>query len=117
MRQRISSYSKGLKVFDFNGSFLNYKNCFVKITSVTGHIYSRDFPDQYKNWEAFEPSELFDVDPVRKEANPDMNMRKHLENEAEGCNFLVLWLDNDREGENICFEVIDICEKFLKPIS
>ena len=38
-----------------------------------------------------------------------MDIKRTLDEEARTCQWLVLWLDCDREGENIAFEVVEVC--------
>eukprot|EP00798_Chlamydomonas_sp_ICE-L_P024301 gene24302-9904_t len=61
------------------------------------------------------PLTLFDAKTLRQEANPKAHVCEHLQRESKGCDFLVLWLDCDREGENICFEVMDNVVDRLRP--
>ncbi|XP_057429200.1 DNA topoisomerase 3-beta isoform X2 [Lotus japonicus] len=68
-------------------------------------MYS-DFPGKYQDWSATDPLDLFQAQVLKNESNPKAHICRHLNQEARGCRFLVLWLDCDREGENICFEVI-----------
>lgn len=82
---------------------------FFRVTSVAGHIFNRDFPKEYNNWKTVNPEDLFDAETVTID-NPKENFHitRHLLNEAKGLDYLVLWLDCDREGENICFEVLKV---------
>ena len=36
--------------------------------------------------------------------------QRTLEREVRGAQFMVIWTDCDREGENIGFEVIQVCK-------
>ncbi|KAF3456996.1 hypothetical protein FNV43_RR01653 [Rhamnella rubrinervis] len=72
--------------------------------AVKTQKWSVDFPAPYQEWLATDPLDLFQT-PIRKaEANPKAHICRHLSQEAHGCGYLVLWLDCDCEGENICFE-------------
>lgn len=81
------------------------------VTSVCGHVFSVDFNPKYNDWNKTDPNELFTAPIIHQEANPKLHIPAHLANEAKKCNKLVLWLDCDKEGENICFEVMKSVEK------
>lgn len=92
-------------VHEFNGTFMGM-NVQFRVTSVAGHVFEIDFPQSYSNWEKTDPVSLFDAPIIKNESSS--KMVSHLEKESKGCSYLVLWLDCDREGENICFEVINV---------
>ncbi|KAL7986823.1 hypothetical protein Chor_013106 [Crotalus horridus] len=105
------SSRKGLNgacsVYEFTGPFIG-QTVHFKMTSVCGHVMTLDFIGKYNNWDKVDPAELFSKAPTeKKEANPKLNMVKFLQVEGRGCDYVVLWLDCDKEGENICFEVLD----------
>lgn len=90
-------------VHEFDGMFRG-ESVSYRITSVAGHIYGCDFVPGHESWDA-DPSLLFSVQ-VEKKAEKGA-ICAHLRQEAQGMDVLVLWLDCDREGENICFEVLE----------
>jgi DNA topoisomerase-3 len=90
-------------VHTFRGSFQG-RQANIKVTSVVGHVFSTDFPQRFQSWDKVEPITLFDA-PVERNAEKQ-GIVHHLKENGRGADYLVLFLDCDREGENICFEVI-----------
>lgn len=85
-----------------------------RMTSVCGHIMTLEFSGKYNNWDKVDPVELLSCPTEKKEANSKLKMPYFLSQEARGCDYLILWLDCDKEGENICFEVIHAVQHSLK---
>ncbi|KAL4719029.1 hypothetical protein ACJJTC_001219 [Scirpophaga incertulas] len=100
-------------VHEWNGTFKNEVVRF-KMTSVCGHVMSLDFTGKYNNWDKVDPVELFSCPTEKKEAVPRLRIPAFLAQEARGCDYLILWLDCDKEGENICFEVMSCVQPYMK---
>ncbi|XP_057972478.1 DNA topoisomerase 3-alpha [Malania oleifera] len=96
------------KVFEFNYS-IRGQPCHMMFTSVTGHLMELEFDDRFRKWHSCDPADLYHA-PVRKFVPEDkLDIKRTLEEEARKSQWLVLWLDCDREGENIAFEVVEVC--------
>ncbi|CAO0801488.1 unnamed protein product [Mucor circinelloides] len=109
---QYSTHKNTTPVHEWKGTFRNEPAEF-HFTSVTGHVYGLDFTKEYNSWD-IDPLKLFEAKTVKSESNPKMRLGHHLQSAAKGMDYLVLWLDCDREGENICFEVIENCLPYMK---
>mmetsp|Transcript_10405 Transcript_10405/g.15546 ORF Transcript_10405/g.15546 Transcript_10405/m.15546 type:complete len:476 (+) Transcript_10405:2-1429(+) len=87
--------------------FSEGRNSYI-VTSVFGHVFDIDFV----NSSVKDPFDLFETQVVRKEIDYEVAM--NLREAAVGCDSMLLWLDYDNEGENICYEVFDIVYDLIK---
>ena len=108
----IQSYGRSLPVHEFtdNSPFPKAPKA-SKVThvvsSVAGHVFNVDFPSEFQSWETVDPAELFHAPVVKKPCKG--SVVRHLQEITKGADFMVLWMDCDREGENINFEVLECC--------
>ena len=109
--QREETLSQYNPVFRFD-YYVESKNVEYDMlfTSVRGHIMGYAFGPQNKIWSLNTARDLYQAN-IYHNLNPDSTVIKNnLINIARryNINTLILWLDCDREGENIAFEVIEI---------
>ncbi|CUV06108.1 unnamed protein product [Cryptosporidium hominis] len=87
------------------------EECNMIVTSVRGHLKQLGFASKYSDWGSVNPVVLLDLStPVISSILPDcMGIADNLTYFSKISSYLILWLDCDREGENIAFEVLSIC--------
>ncbi|XP_059220855.1 DNA topoisomerase 3-alpha [Stomoxys calcitrans] len=111
--RRREGYSVYNKIYEFEANVKGAKSKMV-MTSVSGHLLQLEFLGSYRNWQNVNPESLFEA-PVRKACAEQFEpIKRTLEREVRSCQGLIIWTDCDREGENIGFEIIDVC-RAVKP--
>eukprot|EP00915_Cephaloidophora_sp_WS-2016_P004547 GHVH01006085.1.p1 GENE.GHVH01006085.1~~GHVH01006085.1.p1 ORF type:complete len:607 (-),score=69.68 GHVH01006085.1:548-2368(-) len=109
----MKSYSPYNKVSSFTGppGFRDHPGPVVfLVTSVTGHLCSTDFFEPtLKQWNDTTTQQLFTARIHRFVPEKNQGIAKTLREASLVSTDLVLWLDCDREGENIAYEVRSVC--------
>ena len=84
--------------------------CSVTATSVIGHLLSTDFDEDDASVTGHDPATLYGsrTRKIAESSTKKYQLDEHLVRAAREADYLFLWLDCDREGENICFEVLTI---------
>ncbi|KAJ2945974.1 hypothetical protein O0L34_g4893 [Tuta absoluta] len=105
---RREGFSQYNKIYEFEADVFGQKSKMV-MTSVSGHLLALEFVGSYKQWQGCAPLALFDA-PVFKYCPENYEkIKRTLENEVRSCDGLIIWTDCDREGENIGYEIIQVC--------
>ena len=85
--------------------------CRMVVTAVRGHLKELDFGEECKGWKSIPPGQLFRAPVVWSVNKGGRDLDLMLKQLARQCQWLVLWLDCDREGEAIAFEVLETCQR------
>jgi len=104
--------SRANQIFEFIKYFgPSQQKCKLMVTSVVGHIYGLNFEDGRVR----DLAQLFNakVQKVVEDTTKKLRIVEHLQELAQEAEYLALWLDCDREGENIGFEVISLCNEWI----
>lgn len=108
-------FNKRYHGFALRGEYRGYKANFF-ITGLQGHILARDFPKELQNWKSVDPPiKLFDKETYKYGVERNNHIVNRLQDLARGTDIVLFWLDNDVEGENICFQVLDIISNKINP--
>lgn len=107
--RRRDGLSKFNKIYEFDYHLFG-QNVSVTMTSVSGHLLGFEFKAPFQKWHSCNPVLLFDTE-VEKYCPDNMTqIKRTLEKEVRQCQALIIWTDCDREGENIGYEIIDVCK-------
>ncbi|XP_061158338.1 DNA topoisomerase 3-alpha [Syngnathus typhle] len=110
---RREGLSKFNKIYEYEYHLFG-QNVTVAMTSVSGHLLGLEFKAPYDKWRSCNPVLLFDAEVEKYCPDGMVQIKRTLEKEVRQCQALIIWTDCDREGENIGFEVINVC-KAVKP--
>ena len=88
------------------------KRCSVAVTSVVGHVFGLDFLGGAEKRGDISSIFAAKTQKVVEETSERLGVANHLREQADGVGWLCLWLDCDREGENICFEVLSLLPQY-----
>ena len=104
--------SRANQIFEFIKWFgPAQQKCKLMVTSVVGHIFGLTF----ENSSGRDVSALFTAKTKKNIEDTTKKLRivEHLQELGQESDFLYLWLDCDREGENIGFEVISLTQEYI----
>lgn len=77
-------------------------------TALHGHLMDFQFVPGY-DWNQCSPIALFSAPVEKKIKQGQSQLANMLKQEASKADWLILWTDCDREGENIAEEVAQLC--------
>ena len=94
---------KKYQYFSFKGKFMGIKSNF-KILPIDGHIYQTLLTE---NKNENENKDIYSTPTIKKaKSKKAERYERRIKYLSQDIDILLLWMDNNSEGENICFEVI-----------